>query len=122
MAVISIEGMIFRAHIGYYDAEKLLGNEIEVSVKLEVATQKAESTDKLEETIDYEDVYDLVREAVAEPMNLLETAVKKITNKIAGEYPSIKRLQVRIAKLNPPMKGRVKKVWVEDFWRRDLKK
>ncbi|HUM48132.1 MAG TPA: dihydroneopterin aldolase [Chitinophagales bacterium] len=122
MAIITIEGMIFRAAIGVYPAERVLGNEIEVSVKLAVLPDKEPVADLLSRTIDYEQVYALVREVIAEPMHLLETAVKKISDSIVQHYPSVNMVKVRVSKLNPPLKGRVKKVWVEDTWLRGAKK
>lgn len=121
MAVIAIEGMKFRAFIGNYSAERELGNEIEVSVKLELIATAAALTDRLDKTVDYEEVYELVKEVISEPMHLLETSVKKITDKISGQYPSVKKIKVRVAKLNPPIRGIVKKVWAEDVWIRDSK-
>lgn len=113
--------MIFRAAIGVYPAERVLGNEIEVSVKLAVLPDKEPVADLLSRTIDYEQVYALVREVIAEPMHLLETAVKKISDSIVQHYPSVNMVKVRVSKLNPPLKGRVKKVWVEDTWLRGAK-
>ncbi|MBK9730165.1 MAG: dihydroneopterin aldolase [Chitinophagaceae bacterium] len=122
MAVIAFEGMKFHAHVGYYEAEQLLGNEIEVSIKMAVNFTGGSTGDELTRTVDYEEVYETVRKVMLEPMHLLETAVQKIISGISNIYPSVYSLKVRVAKLNPPLHGRVKKVWVEDNWVRNIHK
>lgn len=122
MAVIVIEGMKFHTAIGYYPEERLLGNEIEVTISLALDELTGEINDDLDRTINYESVYDLIREVLSQPVHLLETAVTNIMMSIAREYPSVKKIKLRVAKLNPPLGGSVKKVWVEDHWVRIIKK
>lgn len=122
MAVIAIEGMKFHARIGYYKAEHLLGNEIEVSVKLAVNYPIEKTQDDLSRTIDYEEVYNLIRETVFVPMHLLETAVQNIITNLSTAYPAVYKMKVRVAKLNPPLQGKVDRVWVEDYWMRSNEK
>lgn len=116
MPVIAIDSMKFHAFVGYYPGEQKLGCEVEASVKLVLSSIVASHTDKIVDTIDYEDVYSIIREVFRERMNLLETAVKKIIDQIVHSYPTMESITVRIAKLNPPVRGRVEKVWVEEEW------
>ncbi len=119
MPVIAIEGMIFRAPIGVYEAEKILGSELEVSVKIALKESKKPATDNLGYTVDYENVYELISKTIAQPVNLLETAVSRIISAILLEYPEVARVKIRVAKLHPPLNGIVKKVWVEESRYRD---
>lgn len=122
MAVIVIERMKFHAPIGYYPEEQLLGNEIEVTISLAIDELAGEINDELARTINYETVYDLIRESLSQPVHLLETVVTNIMLSIAEKYPTVKKIKLRVAKLNPPFGGSVKKVWVEDSWVRIIKK
>lgn len=118
MAVIAVEGMRFKAFIGCYPAEHVIGSDIEVSVKVALDVTLAGSSDDITKTINYEGIYWLVNGVMQGKMNLLETAVKKIIDAISAEYTSVKKIRVRVAKLHPPIHGSVKKVWVEDGWER----
>jgi dihydroneopterin aldolase len=122
MPVIAIEGMVFHAPVGVYPAEKLLGNDLEVSVKLALQESVTAHEDDLAYTVDYEAIYALVRKIIAEPVNLLETAVSRIITAIFLEYPAVSKIKVRVAKLRPPLNGTVNKVWVEETQSRNLKK
>jgi dihydroneopterin aldolase len=122
MPVIAIEGMVFHAPVGVYPSEKLLGNDLEVSVKIALQESVTAHEDDLAYTVDYEAIYALVRKIIAEPVNLLETAVSRIITAIFLEYPAVSKIKVRVAKLRPPLNGTVKKVWVEETQSRNLKK
>ena len=122
MPVIAIEGMVFHAPVGVYPSEKLLGNDLEVSVKLALQESGTAHEDDLACTVDYEAIYALVRKIIAEPVNLLETAVSRIIASIFLEYPPVSKVKVRVAKLHPPVNGTVKKVWVEETRTRNSKK
>lgn len=82
MPVIAIEGMVFHAPVGVYPSEKLLGNDLEVSVKIALQESVTAHEDDLAYTVDYEAIYALVRKIIAEPVNLLETAVSRIITAI----------------------------------------
>ena len=114
MPVICIEGMRFTASIGCYPEEKLLGNEIEVSLKVLTVRKPGHVSDDLSQTLNYEQIYTDVKDVVSEPMNLLETAALRIIDAIASNHAEAMRIKVSIAKHHPPIPGRVRKVWVEE--------
>lgn len=122
MRTIAIEGMIMRAPTGHYRAEQILGNDLEVSIELSVRVMQQTHADELLYTIDYEAVYQQVHTILQEPVKLLETAVNRIIECIAKDYPTVEKLKVKIAKLNPPVTGIIKKVWVEEAWVRNSEK
>ncbi|MBA2423576.1 MAG: dihydroneopterin aldolase [Chitinophagales bacterium] len=114
--IIALEGMIFHARIGYYDEEQLLRNKIEVSVEVTIDSNVKEPMDDIDTTINYENVYELIKNIVSEPSKLIESLVKKIILQIASGYPSAKSIKVRVAKINPPLSGQVERVWVKEEW------
>lgn len=113
---ITLEGMQFNAPIGYHPEEQMLGSDIEVSVKIATNSKSGNRADDIRETINYEDIYAIIKEVLSQHTRLLETAAEKIITALSGSYSEIVKVTVRIAKLNPPLSGRVNKVWVEDNW------
>ena len=57
MGRITLEGLEFFAFHGYYDEEQKIGNKYGVDITVETTLEKAQTDDKLSETIDYEELY-----------------------------------------------------------------
>ena len=112
MGKIELEGMEFYAHHGYYSDEITRGNKFVVDLSFEVDFELASSTDILNDTLDYEKVYETVKQEMATRSNLLENVGKRILSKVIELFPHISNVNVRIAKLNPPLRGIVQKVCV----------
>ncbi len=113
MALIAIEGMHFFACHGFYEEEQITGNNFQVDVYLETSTTAAASSDELEKTINYETVYLICEAVMKKKVNLLETLAETISQRIKYQFKSLSGLKVRVTKFNPPLGGKVDKVWVE---------
>lgn len=105
--------MKFHAYHGCLDFEKRDGNTFLVNLILELNTEKAEISDKLEDTLNYQEVYDLVKREMEIPSNLIEHAARRIFDALIENFPQILHLNLRLSKLNPPLGGDVKSVSVE---------
>ena len=105
--------MKFHAYHGYLDFEKRDGNTFLVNLILELNTEKAEISDKLEDTLNYQEVYDVVKHEMEIPSNLIEHAARRIFDALIENFPQILHLNLRLSKLNPPLGGDVKSVSVE---------
>jgi len=110
MALIEIEGMEFYAYHGHFEVEKVAGNRFLVNLKIEADLNKAGQTDKLEDTINYQNIYDTVKGEMARPSDLLENVCQRIINRIKAEFPEVKKVTVKVSKMNPPMGGLIEKV------------
>ena len=115
MRTIGLEGMRFHALIGFHSEEKILGNEIEVSIYVTINKQEL-NEDRLEETLDYVVIYEKVKMILQERMNLLETACNKIRLAVALLSDDIVKVRVSVAKIHPAIAGRIEKIFVEDEW------
>lgn len=104
--------MEFYAHHGYYSDEITRGNKFIVDLCFETDLVLASDTDVLADTLDYEKIYEIVKEEMAVRSNLLENVGRRILKKIDERFPQIKKVNVKISKLNPPLKGIVQKVSV----------
>ena len=119
MATIALEGLRFKAPIGVYAEEKLLKNDIQIDLQLKVSTLI--SVEKLDDTINYEIVYQLIKAEVLIETDLLEDtlqrilyAVKSYCENNASDKLYLNSISVRIKKLSPPIKGNIAAVWIED--------
>lgn len=113
MATITLQNMKFHAYHGCFDFEKRDGNTFLVSVEMELDTYLPEMTDKLEDTLNYQEVYDVVKHEMDIPSNLIEHVGKRILDALIKEFPQIKSLKVKLSKLNPPLGGEVESVSIE---------
>jgi len=113
MGKISLEGMEFYARHGYYEEERVIGNKYSVDVTLDVDFSGAAKSDRLEGTVDYEKVYELVREVMSIDTNLLEHLAHKMIVALRDRFKHINRVNVKISKYNPPIKGLCQKATVE---------
>ncbi|MGB4414968.1 MAG: dihydroneopterin aldolase [Paludibacter sp.] len=110
MSEIKLENMEFHAYHGYMGHEQTLGNTFLVSVDMKLHTELAEITDKLEDTLNYQTVYNVVKEQMEVPSKLIEHVGYRILNAIFNQFPQIQRVKVKISKQNPPLGGKVSAV------------
>ncbi len=113
MSVISIEGMEFFAYHGCFKEEKIIGTKFRMDIFLKVDTIKAEQTDNLTDTVNYQSVYELIKEEMNTKSNLLENVGRRILDKIMGSFPQVENVQLKIRKLNPPLGGKIDFVSLE---------
>ena len=107
-----MEGMAFFGRHGVFPAERELGARFTIDVALEGDLRAAGRSDRLEETIDYAQAYNLVREVVeGEPCHLLEAVAQRIADRLL-ELPRVERATVRVHK-KPPLPGEFRSVAVE---------
>ena len=99
---IQLKGVNFFAFHGLHEEEGKTGNEYEVdlAVKYIAAVKK---TTRIEETINYVRLFEIVKQEMEQPRNLLETIAMAITEKIQEQFSQVKEIEVRINKKNPPI-------------------
>lgn len=97
--------MIFYGYHGVFAAEKELGQRLEVDVELQLDLRSAGVNDDLEATVNYVEVYTVVKEIVEErAFNLMEAVAEEIAATLLGAY-SLHEVCVRIRKPQPPVGG-----------------
>jgi dihydroneopterin aldolase len=109
---ISLEGLEFHAYHGVYPHERSSGNKFEVDVVVETDIHDSAFRDDLTGTINYEDLYALVKAEMEKPSKLLETVAHSIAEVILKKFPAVKNAEVKISKFNPPIGGVCKKASV----------
>lgn len=100
MATIRLEGLSVFGHHGARPYEKEAGQRLEVDLILEPMSAAAETSDRLADTVDYDLLYQLVREVVeSNSFHLLEKLARSVADAILEKFP-FRRVMVRIAKQN----------------------
>jgi len=111
MLTISLEAVKFQAAHGVYPEERVLGNAFLVDASVRVA-DPGEITD-LSQTVDYEKIYEILRDVMSTPQAMLETLADQAIQHIRKAFPRAVRIGIRIAKLNPPLPGEVGRSVIE---------
>lgn len=100
---IELRGLEFFARHGYYEAEQQTGNRYEVNLTLWARLEKNVMEDRLAATVNYEEVAALVSARMQRNARLLETLCGEIAASLLDKFPMLSRVQVSVAKNNPPL-------------------
>ena len=109
--IVSIEGLKFRAYHGYYDEERKVGNDFSCDVFVELKSFDS-IDDNISDTVNYEDIYDIVNDEMKSTKKLIETVAFCIIERIK-DLDNVTGARVKLSKYNPPLKGDVEKAVVE---------
>lgn len=109
---IRLQDIEMQARIGVFPEEKINGNTFRVSVSVTLPTVKGMETDELEDTFNYQTLYDVVAEEMARPANLIEHVAGQIQARLFRLVPQAE-VHVCISKKNPPLGGDVAWATVE---------
>lgn len=93
---------------GYTEEERKQGNRFRIDLEIEGDIEAALQSDRLEDSIDYSRVVRAVREVNRMRDHfLIESFTDTIVNALLERFPKIRRITVRVAKLDPPGLGKV---------------
>lgn len=109
---VVLEGLEFHAYHGIYPDERSSGNKFEVDVSVNTVFDESAFQDELTGTINYEDIYSIVKVEMNMPSKLLESVAHAIAQNILDSFSAAMRAEVTISKFNPPIGGVCKKAKV----------
>lgn len=99
---ITLNDLRFYGYHGLFPEEKIIGNEFQVDV--EVSFQPAPMIiSEISATINYAEVYRLIKNRMEVPTELLETLAMSITESIQQQFSSVTQISIHIRKMHPPM-------------------
>ncbi len=104
MITISLQGIRFFARHGLYPEELNAGNEFEVNLSVSYLPG-ADTTESEAPLLNYADLYEMVKKRMQEPAALLESIVMDIVRQALADFPFVKKIDVSVTKLNPPIAG-----------------
>lgn len=109
LTTIHLHNLRFYGTHGVHEQESLTGNEFEVSLDLDFQAP-AEGFVNLGATINYEIIFQIVRQRMLIRTALLETIAWEIINEIHEGFPFVERIKISIFKLQaaiPYLNGKV---------------
>ena len=107
MGRVELVDMEFFAHHGCFEQERIIGNKFIVNLWVDCTCTKASQTDDINDALNYQTLYDIVKKEMAQPSHLLEHVAGRILKQVKEQFPHIAAAQVKIDKLNPPLGGKV---------------
>jgi 7,8-dihydroneopterin aldolase/epimerase/oxygenase len=107
MGAISLEGIEFFAYHGVHEEEQKIGNRYQVDIMVTTDFSEAAENDKLRDTVNYGDLYEIISGVMKIKARLLEHIAQLIISNVRKRYPEIEKIEVSVSKFNPPIGGRV---------------
>lgn len=107
MITVALHGAEFFARHGFYPEEQLLGCKFSVDVSVGFVPPGDLHKDNLSNTVNYEQLYEIVSLQMQKPRKLIETLAQAIIDEIKKQYNFADTATITIKKLNPPMRGSV---------------
>lgn len=92
--------------------EAVIGGDYVVNISLHGDFSKAAASDNLEDTVDYVNVYKIVKKEMGVRSHLIEHVAKRIVENLKNTFSAINSLSVEVIKKNPPIGGEVDEVSV----------
>jgi dihydroneopterin aldolase len=112
MGLIKIENMDFYAFHGHFREEQIVGNKFLVDLIIETDMHIPMKSDNLRDAVNYQKAYEIVKFQMEKKSHLLEHIAGRILDAIYSELSGIKKVTVKVSKLNPPMGGKIGSVSV----------
>lgn len=109
---ISLERMEFRAFHGCYDLEQQVGNRFTVDLELTTELGDVAAADDVRRAVNYLTVYEVVRERMRQTQRTIERVAMNIIGAVKERYPEVRRVRCTVAKLAPPLGGKIARVSV----------
>lgn len=104
--IIKLHNAVFYAYHGALSDEQNLGGKFEIDVELHCDLTKAKQSDNLNETVNYEKVYALMKKIVTEKKYyLIEALAHSIGNGILQSFTQVQKTVVRVRKPGAPVHG-----------------
>ena len=110
MATIAIEGMQFFSYHGHFEEESVIGTKFLLDLFIHTDTSAAEKSDDLDDTVNYLEVYNVVKQQMQQKSYLIEHVARRILDAVMEHFPEITKAELKFRKLNPPLGGQMDSV------------
>lgn len=100
---IHIKDLRLHANHGVLPQEQLTGNDYTIDIRIGYDISRAMQSDDVADTLNYAEVYNIIRCEMDVPSRLIEHVAGRIANRLMAEHSEISSIMLRITKLNPPM-------------------
>lgn len=86
--------------IGVYKEERLKKTELSISLKIDFNATNAIKSDKLQDTIDYDKIAEILNLSAKSNFNLIESLAQNIINNLKTNLPQTQQIEIEIIKPN----------------------
>lgn len=100
---IFIDNMRLHAYHGVLEQERVVGNDYEVTLRVDYPFDAALVSDDLNDTISYAHLSEIVKQQMAVPSKLVEHVAGRIINAVRQNYPDTLYIYIKVKKIAPPM-------------------
>lgn len=109
---IGLENMEFYAYHGVYSEERVIGAKFLVSVKL-LCDIFISGEDKLEDTYNYEWIYEITSDEMSRPKKLLETIAFHMATRLKEKSSCLISGSIKISKEGLAIGGKLERSFIE---------
>jgi len=102
---ILLQGVRLFAHHGVGDEEQAIGTYYRIDMELTTDFSRAMETDEISDTINYAEVYQIVRNQMQRPQRLLEHVAGLIVNALFKQFTTVQTIRLRLIKESPPIEA-----------------
>lgn len=111
---IILKGMCFYGYHGVSKAERKTGHKFFMDIEMNLGLSDAGKTDKLVKTIDYPQVYSLVKEIQSKrKYHLMEALAEDIASAVLNKFDKLNEVVVKVRKPQVPVGGVMEYVEIE---------
>ena len=107
MNKIELKDMEFFSKHGCFEEERIIGNRFVVNLAVYGDFSAAAESDCLEDAVNYQTLYDIVKEEMDIPSHLLENVAQRTVTRIKKQFPVLEKITLTIDKINPPLGGKL---------------
>jgi dihydroneopterin aldolase len=117
---ILLNQMAFYGYHGLFPEENKLGQRFYVDAELMLNLKKSSHSDNMDDSIDYGEIYNTIKNVVeGEPKNLVEAVAENIADELFHAFELLEACKLKVTKPNPPIPGHYQSVAVEIFRERN---
>ena len=102
---IALENLRLYGFHGVLPQERKVGAEYELNIEILLPMPDACVTDNLSDTVSYADVYALVSDLFAKPVELLEHLAYTMARAVLNRWQVVEGVNIKVTKLAPPIPG-----------------
>ncbi len=115
VVTVEVNGLSLYTHIGVGEAEREVGQRLVIDLRLDVGECDATLTDRVEDTVDYSEVCQVVALVAQQSFRTLERLCAAIADRLLADF-DLESVWVKAAKPEPPIPLPLDEVAVE-VWR-----
>lgn len=113
MGKILVEGIKIYAYHGCFKEETAIGTNFQIDVELDSDLSKPAESDNIEDAVNYQEVFTVIKEQMAIPSHLLEHVSKRIMDALFQKFSEVNKVKLKVSKLNVPLGGQIDNVAIQ---------